>query len=60
MSRIWVKMGYSQFDHIIQAAMESIAKIGPWTHGKDLNQLQRAGTELFRMVSRLLLASESW
>lgn len=35
-----------QFDKMILCAMEQNKKIAPWTHGKDLNPLQRAGTEL--------------
>ena len=31
---------------MIVAAMEQNTKIGPWTHGKALTPLQRAGTEL--------------
>jgi len=35
-----------QFDKMIQTAMEKNAKIAPWTRGRDLTLLQRAGTEL--------------
>ena len=35
-----------QFDQMIQAAMEKNAKIGPWTHGRNLTPLQSAATEL--------------
>lgn len=35
-----------QFDNMILVAMEQNQKIAPWTHGRDLTPLQRAGTEL--------------
>lgn len=35
-----------QFDQMIKAAMEKNAKIGPWTHGRNLTPLQSAATEL--------------
>jgi len=34
------------FDQMVQAAMEQNDNIGPWTHGRNLNPLQKAASEL--------------
>jgi hypothetical protein len=35
-----------RFDEVIVTAMDVNGRIGPWTHGRELSPLQRAGAEL--------------